>query len=996
MMSIVLFLSISFHVYAKSVYVIHHDPTSAMSVFEINGSSLIFQKQITLTDYGFGAIDVTVDNESEVLFVSYESDGTSGGDMITLVDARTMTKLDEIPLSGVNGTYAPGNVAGLAYDATRKKLYCANRNTHNLYAYDWNAENLTLTPDLRNPINLPELALDKGACGLTLAGDILYVSEFAYGWPNCFYSSSVYCYNIADIFTYLSTIDMGYSAVAVNYNTLNNVLYAGAYEYPILAKHIMLPPSNLIRDVGGVNGVTSDNDTGLVYLTNFSFVEVWNTSDADPANWTHTDYTSGEGYTLSNLAGLCVGPTYKPSAFSLIKTQDASSCVSPTNTITYTLTYDIPNNDPNAIASTNNVVITDYLPPEVDFYPPSQTGTYHPNNRTVTWNLGTVNKSSPSAAVTLTVTVNSKAKPGGSFFNRATIESDDYFNRSNVLEADVCPWSASNKIYVNAAARTGYNNGTSWANAYRRLQDALHEDADRTTKVDIWVAAGTYYPGYLYSDRFELINGVSLYGGFAGTETSTTQRDFYTYKSVLDGLNLCDNVVYDENAVGNTTKLDGFVIQGAAQDGVASNGNLQVVRCAVKNNGHDGLLFTGYQKSPAVLNCNIYDNDNSGIYVQGSASRSTIKNSLIHHNHNYGVQLNSPDTSSTVIRNNTIAYNNYLAVASPGGTEIKNCILWGNYPDCPAHWQPGEYDGCLPKYCDIDPNNVNGSNNPASDLLGQHNIYCPPKFAYNAANDYPGESLYDFHLAADSYCIDHGDNTGISGETDIDGESRIYNNGTVDMGADELSCTDVSCSFDFDNDGIFHADGLVNLRDFALLAAAWGKTSSNPDWTSKYSKCNFDNTTYDSINKIDQYDLAIFIGNPTNGPWLWKACWRNTPGGISTMAMEAQPDPNMPFDPNSLEDPNEFDPNNYDPNDPNNFEQMIFTADQMLETVGWALSPCGSSPDDVAQLTASIAMLQQLTESNPNDQNTLDDLLTALDALDDMLTTLQQSQTNEE
>lgn len=78
-------------------------------------------------------------------------------------------------------------------------------------------------------------------------------------------------------------------------------------------------------------------------------------------------------------------------------------------------------------------------------------------------------------------------------------------------------------VFVDRDA-TGNNNGSSWANAYNDLQTALH---NAPLGSQIWVAEGTYLPDA--SDRnvsFQLRNTISLYGGFAGNETSLEQRIF--------------------------------------------------------------------------------------------------------------------------------------------------------------------------------------------------------------------------------------------------------------------------------------------------------------------------------------------------------------------------------------------------------------------------------------------------------------------------------------
>src|SRR5437762_1105579 len=80
-------------------------------------------------------------------------------------------------------------------------------------------------------------------------------------------------------------------------------------------------------------------------------------------------------------------------------------------------------------------------------------------------------------------------------------------------------------IYVRPGAA---GNGASWAGAYGSVQTAL---LAANSGDEIWVAAGTYHPAPPPSspaqgrqESFALKNGVALYGGFAGTETTRGQR----------------------------------------------------------------------------------------------------------------------------------------------------------------------------------------------------------------------------------------------------------------------------------------------------------------------------------------------------------------------------------------------------------------------------------------------------------------------------------------
>ena len=85
-------------------------------------------------------------------------------------------------------------------------------------------------------------------------------------------------------------------------------------------------------------------------------------------------------------------------------------------------------------------------------------------------------------------------------------------------------------IHVDAGAG-GVPSGLSWTNAFRTFADAIAA-ADDGLGTNIWIAEGTY------SNRAEHViqtNGLSVYGGFAGTETMLSQRDWTNNEVVIDG-----------------------------------------------------------------------------------------------------------------------------------------------------------------------------------------------------------------------------------------------------------------------------------------------------------------------------------------------------------------------------------------------------------------------------------------------------------------------------
>ncbi len=218
--------------------------------------------------------------------------------------------------------------------------------------------------------------------------------------------------------------------------------------------------------------------------------------------------------------------------------------------------------------------------------------------------------------------------------------------------------SAATIIYVKASA-SGLNNGTSWANAYKSLQVAL---AHAASGQQIWVAKGIYkptarpvFPSDPRGAAFSLKNGVAIYGGFAGTETLLSQRNWVGNVTFLSGdigtAGVYSDDAYDVvfgNSVNSTAILDGFRIVGGyancgcwpgdAGGGMFLEGSSPTLRNLIFSNnyasGYGGGL-TDSASSPSLSNVtfsnNRADNVGGGMY-NASGSKPALTNVVFSNN----------------------------------------------------------------------------------------------------------------------------------------------------------------------------------------------------------------------------------------------------------------------------------------------------------------------------------------------------------------------------
>ena len=222
-----------------------------------------------------------------------------------------------------------------------------------------------------------------------------------------------------------------------------------------------------------------------------------------------------------------------------------------------------------------------------------------------------------------------------------------------------CSGGLADTIYVNHTA-TGNNDGTTWADAYTSLHSALNT----ASSVDnIWVAKGTYKPHASDRDASFIVNN-NLYGGFAGTEVSLSDRDISLIHTInatlLDGDLLSDDdttVDFNDSTRGDNSKhvvevatnnleINGFTIQNGYADALSGDDrfgagifketavpNLTVKNCNIKNNvalAGAGLALTATSDSYITIDSCTIENNLANVasgldyHLSGSSAQMNI------------------------------------------------------------------------------------------------------------------------------------------------------------------------------------------------------------------------------------------------------------------------------------------------------------------------------------------------------------------------------------
>lgn len=396
-------------------------------------------------------------------------------------------------------------------------------------------------------------------------------------------------------------------------------------------------------------------------------------------------------------------------------------------------------------------------------------------------------------------------------------------------------------FYVNASA-IGANDGSSWADAFTNVTDAL---ALTNLNDAVWVAKGTYTLADKNTPIAVSTDEVDIIGGFAGTETTLAERDITAIHTTnatiftgdingddIDGdfsSNKTDNAERLFEVTASDVTFDGIIFENiydtSTSGGVEENGvifipnsssinNLKIKNSVFRSNYSNGYLLKMRTLNGGLLieNTKFINNTivNRGLVLLVSDSTNGYiftrwANVLVADNDInvaaldiYREDWNNGSTLDVIINNSTFVNNDYNGTygnsitASGNGSvnlNVNNSIFWKNTVNGTAATRDIS-NGLVSTYDVFIRNSIANVSSNAGTYGGTFSA--TNVTTLDPATDNLNLDVEYKPTSASNYIVDQGDNayydTALFGDLDLSGNDRVFNT-TIDLGAYEYNST---------------------------------------------------------------------------------------------------------------------------------------------------------------------------------------------------------------
>ncbi len=431
--------------------------------------------------------------------------------------------------------------------------------------------------------------------------------------------------------------------------------------------------------------------------------------------------------------------------------------------------------------------------------------------------------------------------------------------------------------YVNGTA-LGAGDGTSWTDAYTDLNSAL----EAATNGEIWISEGTYTPINIELDTFNtfaVAREISIYGGFAGTETTKEERVLGENTTILSGDILGNDI--DNNFTTNkednvfhimmisspdlsTIILDGITFRGGHTREASDNDDLS---------WRGGAIYSFNTLN--ITNCNFNNNfarSAGSIYLvsgtPGGSNGSTIDNCVFERNacvtQGAGVFATTIDDvtiSNSTFQNNTTNRGALYPIFC-NNFSVDNCIFQNNISTNSSNFGGAMFiwnsTGTI-RDCTFESNNTgNGAaihidGREMAESVASNFVFDNCIFSGNFASDFGGGAIRSFSASYTVRDCEFNSNFSANGGAifssgdgqNIVGINNTFIGNTADFGASQANYGSFS-NYSFTNNT--YAGNVANTSGGGLINGFGANVMLD--------NCNF-------MSNIASFGGAIFNQNDT-------------------------------------------------------------------------------------------------------------------------------------
>ena len=334
--------------------------------------------------------------------------------------------------------------------------------------------------------------------------------------------------------------------------------------------------------------------------------------------------------------------------------------------------------------------------------------------------------------------------------------------------------SISAKTIFVSTTGTSAKDGLSWTNPKQTMAQAIGIAVEGD---QIWVKGGTY--GQTIGVNVSL-KSISFYGGFAGTETTLTERNWVTNKTILNntGATTATRLFLIGTSDASNFILDGFTLQngtssagGAILFSGSVSTNMTVNNCIFRNNrstANNGAIGVIGGNSVSFYNC-LFENNESA----GSASAVNI--------------LGAGKFYNCTFVNNKSATTNGSVIYLNGANTLINCIVWNNQKSDGSLSTISTTTATTVKYIASDVTVGVATNSISLNALNANATgpnFKSPGTAVGYVADVTTLDALDYSLSDSSPCVNAGIDSVVHDSYDLAKQTRIFG-GKVDMGSYE-------------------------------------------------------------------------------------------------------------------------------------------------------------------------------------------------------------------